>query len=60
VVGVTSPALTLTAAIRRTRRPAQEIEVALRSGALRSLAPRDLDAWRRAYVAEIVTPRVSA
>jgi hypothetical protein len=43
--------LTLTEAARRTRQPRETVEAALADGDLRSLAPHDLDAWRRGLVA---------
>jgi hypothetical protein len=61
VVRVTRPVrLTLKQAVNRTRRSEAEIELALRTGDLRSLAPADLDAWRRAVIAATITPGRSA
>jgi hypothetical protein len=46
--------LTLAQAAARTNQQAGEIEAALRTGDLRSLAPRDLDAWRRSQTAKAI------
>lgn len=43
--------LTLSQAAARTRQPVLDVEAALKSGDLRSLARRDVDAWRREVIA---------
>lgn len=45
--------LTVEQAAERTRQPVASVEQALATGDLRSLSPRDVDAWRIAVIADI-------